>query len=157
MSASAAAAAATTPSPQVVSYRGTVYPWQCDHIGRMNVMWYGGKFDEAMWNLLARVGLTPSYLRDGKRGMVAARQTIEYRRELLAGDIVEIRSRVLEMRDKAIRFEHDMRNAERDEVAAVCELVGVHIDREARKSCPFPAAIRAAAAAAMLAPPSSAS
>jgi acyl-CoA thioester hydrolase len=25
--------------------RGTVYPWRCDHMGHMNVMWYVGKFD----------------------------------------------------------------------------------------------------------------
>jgi hypothetical protein len=22
-----------------VTYKGAVYPWQCDHIGHMNVMW----------------------------------------------------------------------------------------------------------------------
>ena len=32
------------------TYRGTVYPWHCDPI---YVMWYGGKFDEATWNLTA--------------------------------------------------------------------------------------------------------
>jgi acyl-CoA thioester hydrolase len=31
-----------------------------------------------------------------------------------------------------------MRNAESGEIAAVCELTGVHIDTLARKSCPFP-------------------
>jgi acyl-CoA thioester hydrolase len=46
------------------TYRGTVYPWQCDHVGHMNIMWYVGKFDEANWNLFARIGLTPSYLRE---------------------------------------------------------------------------------------------
>ena len=39
------------------TYRGTVYPWQCDHVGHMNIMWYVGKFDEANWNMLARIGL----------------------------------------------------------------------------------------------------
>jgi len=24
------------------TYRGTVYPWQCDHVGHMNIMWYAG-------------------------------------------------------------------------------------------------------------------
>ncbi|MEH2613484.1 thioesterase family protein [Bradyrhizobium sp. AZCC 1693] len=37
------------------TYRGTVYPWQCDHVGHMNIMWHVGKFDEANWNLFARV------------------------------------------------------------------------------------------------------
>lgn len=35
---------------QEATYRGTVYPWQCDHVGHMNIMWYVGKFDEANWN-----------------------------------------------------------------------------------------------------------
>lgn len=55
------------------TYRGTVYPWQCDHVGHMNIMWYVGKFD------------------------------------------------------------------------AACEFVGVHMDRQARKSTPFAPAIRIAA------------
>ena len=29
----------------ILSYKGTVYPWHCDHMGHMNVMWYAGKFD----------------------------------------------------------------------------------------------------------------
>mgnify|MGYP003349148441 CR=1 FL=1 len=52
-----------------LTYRGTVYPWQCDYIGHMNVMWYVGKFDEATWNLLGEIGLTPEYLREGRFGM----------------------------------------------------------------------------------------
>ena len=42
----------------MVTYRGTVYPWHCDHMGHMNVMWYVGKFDEATWHLLAALGLS---------------------------------------------------------------------------------------------------
>jgi acyl-CoA thioester hydrolase len=68
------------------TYRGTVYPWQCDHVGHMNIMCYVGKFDEANWNLFARIGLTPSYLRETGRGMAAVQQNISYKRELLAGD-----------------------------------------------------------------------
>ena len=127
------------------TYRGTVYPWQCDHVGHMNIMWYVGKFDEANWNLIARIGLTPTYLRQSGCGMAALQQNISYKRELLAGDIVEITSRVLEVRDKTVRFLHEMRNAETGEIAATCEITGVHMDRQARKSAPFPEAIRVAA------------
>ncbi|WKA28049.1 acyl-CoA thioesterase [Bradyrhizobium roseum] len=88
------------------TYRGTVYPWQCDHVGHM---------------------------------------TIAYKRELLAGDIVEVRSRRLEIRDRSIRFVHEMRNGETSETAATCEFVGVHMDRQTRKSVPFAPAIRSAA------------
>ena len=54
-----------------VTYKGAVYPWQCDHIGHMNVMWYVGKFDEANWNFLATLGLTPTYFAEQHRGMAA--------------------------------------------------------------------------------------
>ena len=134
------------------TYRGTVYPWQCDHVGHMNIMWYVGKFDEANWYLFARVGLTPSYLRDSGSGMAAVQQNITYRRELLAGHIVEIKSSLLEIRERSIRFRHEMRNAETGEVAAVCEITGVHMDREARKSAPFAETIRGAAAKLLVFP-----
>ncbi|MGV7214337.1 acyl-CoA thioesterase [Bradyrhizobium sp. UFLA05-112] len=127
---------------QEASYRGTVYPWQCDHVGHMNIMWYVGKFDEANWNLFARLGLTPSYLRTSGRGMAAVQQNITYKRELLAGDIIEIRSVLLELREKSIRFRHEMSNAETGEISAVCEISAVHMDREARRSTPFEAVIR---------------
>jgi acyl-CoA thioester hydrolase len=128
------------------TYRGTVYPWQCDHNGHMNIMWYVGKFDEANWNLFARIGLTPTYLRDSGLGMVAVQQNIAYKRELLAGDIVEVRSELLEVRDRSIRFRHEMRNAETGEIAAACEITGVHMDRQARKSTAFSDSIRRTAA-----------
>jgi acyl-CoA thioester hydrolase len=123
------------------TYRGAVYPWQCDHMGHLNVMWYVGKFDEATWNLFAAVGLTPTFLRTQNRGMAAVQQNISYRRELNAGDIVVVRSAVLEVRDKVLRFVHEMRNAESAEIAALCELTGVHLDTATRKSCPFPSEV----------------
>jgi len=129
-----------------VTYRGAVYPWHCDHVGHMNVMWYVGKFDEATWNLFARIGLTPAYLRETGRGMAAAQQNITYKRELLAGDVVEVCSSLLEIGNKSIRFVHEMRNAETGEIAAICEITGVHLDRQARKSVAFAETIRRRAA-----------
>ena len=125
------------------TYRGTVYPWQCDHVGHMNIMWYVGKFDEANWNLFARLGPDADlFARSPAAAWPPCSRPSAYKRELLAGDIVEVRSRLLEIRDKSIRFLHEMRNAETGEIAATCEIVGVHMDRQARKSAPFAHAIR---------------
>jgi acyl-CoA thioester hydrolase len=131
------------------TYRGAVYPWHCDHVGHMNVMWYVGKFDEATWNVFAGIGLDRNFLRDKGRGMAAVAQRIAYKRELHAGDVVAVRSGVLEMRDKVIRFVHEMRNGE-GEVAAVCELTAVHLDAKARKAVPFPKEIREKALARLV-------
>lgn len=110
-------------------------------MNHMNVMWYTGKFDEATWQLMGHIGLTPSYLRNNNRGLAAVQQETAYKRELLAGDLIVIRSAILEMREKVIRFYHEMLNAETNEIAATTTLTGIHLDSETRKSCPFPSEI----------------
>jgi acyl-CoA thioester hydrolase len=127
------------------TYRGAVYPWHCDHMGHMNVMWYVGKFDEATWNLFTLLGLPPSFLRHTGRGMAAVDQRIAYLSELHAGDIVVVKSGVLEARDKVLRFFHVMRNDESGEIAAITQLTAVHLDKTTRKSAALPVDVTAKA------------
>lgn len=126
----------------VTTYKGVVYPWHCDHMGHMNVMWYAGKFDEATWNLLSLFDLTTTYFKQENRGMVAGEQRTFYKQELLAGMTVYIKSGIAELNDKSIKFFHEMRNGETNEVAAITFLTGVHIDSKARKACSFPENIK---------------
>jgi acyl-CoA thioester hydrolase len=121
----------------LATYKGTVYPWHCDHMGHMNVMWYVGKFDEATWQFFNLLGLTPSSLRNASRGLVAVHQEINYRKELLAGDVISISTTLRDIREKTIRFEHTMVNDETQDVAATTVLTGVYIDTTLRKSCLF--------------------
>ena len=135
----------------VETYRGAVYPWHCDHMRHMNVMWYVGKFDEATWDLFRRLGLTPSELRRSGRGMAAVEQRIAYERELHEGDVVVVRSGVVEVRDKAVRFVHQMYNAETGALSAVTALTAVHLDTAARRAIPFPPSVAEAAKALAIA------
>jgi len=136
----------------MMTYRGTVYPWQCDHMGHMNVMWYVGKFDEATWQLFNAIGLSPSVLRSAGRGMAAVDQQISYRRELHAGAVVSVTTVVQEVHAKRLVFTHEMRNDETGELAASTRLVGVHMDTVLRKSCELPAAVQEAARALLAQP-----
>lgn len=120
------------------TYRGVVYPAQLDHIGHMNVQYYVSKFDEATWHLFAKIGITSGYIREQKKGMAAVEQHIKYKSEVMAGDLLVIKSCILEMREKVILFEHIMYNAETNSEVASCTLTGVHIDRVLRKACPLP-------------------
>ena len=133
--------------------RGTVHAWQTDHMGHVNVRAYAEFFEEACWQLYNRIGITPSMLRAGKINMAAVQQNISYRRELLAGDVVAVRSGVLEMRDKVLRFVHELVNCETSEVCAVSEFTVVCIDTGARKSRPFPADVAARARELLVAHP----
>jgi acyl-CoA thioester hydrolase len=129
------------PEP-MLTYRGAVYPWHCDHMGHMNVMWYVGKFDEATWNLFGALGLDPAFLRANGRGMAAVEQNIAYKKELMAGDVVTIYSAVIEMKERVIRFSHEMRRTGTEEVAATTVITAVHLDTTARKATAFPPSIR---------------
>jgi acyl-CoA thioester hydrolase len=133
-----------------LTYLGTIYPWHCDHMGHMNVMWYVGKFDEATWQLFASVGLHSSRLRQEGIGLVAVEQRIEYKRELLAGDTISIRSGFQEVREKVRLFSHEMINQETQEVAARTFLTGVCIDLNTRRAKPLPADIRDRIASALV-------
>ncbi len=125
----------------ILTARGVVRPSHCDHMGHMNVMWYTARFDEATWHLFHQIGITPSYMRKNQRGMAGVQQDTTYKQELFPGDLITVWSGILEMRDKVIRFYHEMRNEETQAVAATTTLTAVHLNRETRKSCPFPSEI----------------
>jgi len=108
----------------------------------MNVMWYVAKFDEATWQLFSAIGLTPSRLRAESIGMAGVEQQIEYKRELYAGDVVTVSSAILQVKQKAIRFAHEMKNDETGEVAARTVLVAVHLDAVTRKARVLPTDVR---------------
>jgi acyl-CoA thioester hydrolase len=121
-----------------VTYRGAILPWHCDHMGHMNVMWYVGKFDEATWNLFAHIGLSPSYFRGEPFGIAGVQQNIRYQHELMAGDVIEIWSRLVDARLRRIQFIHTMRNAETDQIASICDLTcaeGVPVPGSCASGC----------------------
>lgn len=98
-------------------------------------------FDEATWQLFSAVGITLSYIRENNRGMAGLEQTTKYKAEVMAGDLLHIKSKIIEVKDKTIRFIHIMYNSETEIEVATSELIVVHLDRVQRKSCPLPKAI----------------
>ena len=125
--------------------RGTVHEWQRDHMGHINVRAYMEFFDAACWQFYSVVGLTASLLRSGAVSLAAVQQNISYTRELYPGDTVAVRSGVLEVRDKVLRFRHELTNTETGDVCSICDFTVVCLDPESRKSRPFPEAVAAKA------------
>jgi acyl-CoA thioester hydrolase len=74
--------------------------------------------------------------------MAAVEQRLEYKRELLAGDLLTIRSSIEEMREKSLVLVHEMINQETEELAARTVITGVCMDLTTRKSRPLPPDIR---------------
>jgi acyl-CoA thioester hydrolase len=97
--------------------RGTVHSWQCDHMGHANLRAYGDFFEQALWHVFHRLGITPSVLR---------------------GDLVVVKSKLVEMRERSLKMLHEMQHVESGEVCATCELTAVCIDARTRKPRTFP-------------------
>ncbi len=121
-----------------ITFRGAVYPWEADHLGHMNVQHYVGKFDEASWNPMALIGVDRTYMDGQNRALAAVEQHIRYFREVLVGDTLTVTSTVREIGGKVCRFSHAMTNNHSGVVAAYVDITAVHMDTEARNSCPIP-------------------
>ena len=80
----------------IETFRGGVFPWEIDIMGHMNVRHYTAKYDDATLQLFGALGLTVAYFKEQDRGMAAVQQNTTYGRELLAGDLIEIKSEILE-------------------------------------------------------------
>jgi len=133
----------------ITTYFGTVYPAECDHMGHMNVAHYVAKFDHASWNLFFTIGASRESMNEHGYAIAAVEQKLAYKRELMPGDVIEVRSRLLEVRDKAIRFRHEMIHRLSGEIAATSEYVTVSMDRVRRKATPYPGAVLEAARKAL--------
>lgn len=120
-----------------ITHRGAVMPWECDHMGHMNVIYYTAKFDQATWPFFASIGFTARHMKEAGVGVGAVRYDIRYFHELLTGDTLTVRTRLLEVRDKVIRYRHEMTADQTGELAATAEVTAVHMDTGKRKSCPF--------------------
>jgi acyl-CoA thioester hydrolase len=105
-------------------------------------MWYASRFEDASWQLLSLFGLTTSYFRSHNRLMATVQQETKFNRELSAGDLIEIRSRMLEIRENALRVCHEMLHTETNETVAVSILTEAHLDSSTRKPCPLPPEIQ---------------
>ncbi len=72
------------------------------------------------------------------RGGVALEQQIKYKKELVAGDAIFIKTKILQIEEKKFRFVHEMYNIETNEMVAETEILGLFIDTRLRKACKFP-------------------
>ena len=105
----------------------------------------GQRLDNFLMRQLKGVPKTHVYriIRSGEVRVNSGRASAD--RRLLAGDVVTVSTRLLEAKDKSLRFRHDMHNEVTRELAASTVLVGVHLDLTTRRAAAFAPEIRARA------------
>lgn len=134
--------------------RGVVHPWYCDAFGHMNVRWYAHFFDDAAFHLWPLYwGSHNKMKKEWGVHTVTVSATVQFHRELLAGDLILVDSLLTRVGGKSCTFSERMLNVDTMEVHASYETVEVFFNPETRKSAEMPAAIRAALEPHVTAPP----
>jgi acyl-CoA thioester hydrolase len=125
-------------SVQLVSYRGIVYPVQCDVMGHMNVQHYIAAFDQAMWHLVAAIGYRASWLKERNLGWADRHYEVDFLSELPVGSLFEVKSSLLKMGRTSLTAHHQMFNTESGVLSAEITAVSILFDLVGRKPAPFP-------------------
>jgi len=126
--------------------RTVAYPWQCDSMGHFATQHYMKVFDDASYHLLGRLGFALCDVARTRRGWADVSHSIEYRSEVLAGDLLLVLSSVERIGRTSITYKSRLTRAgETEKNCAVLTGVAVHFDLERRVALELPADIRAAA------------
>lgn len=122
----------------VITHRSVVQQWECDHMGHLNVRNYMAKFDDAAWNLLAELGINKKYFEERNGGVAAVDHHVTYKKEMLPGDSITIRTHLALMEGKKFKMVHKMYDSVSGLLVADCELFAVHMDQKTRRATDFP-------------------
>ena len=121
-----------------IAYQGMFYPMETDHMGHANVRYYSRAFNESAYFTFTTAGITPAYMRANNRGMAAVSENYLYRREILPGDLIQVRSCLINFTPRSLHVWMAMIDSSTDEICAINDQVCVSLDTIARKSVPWP-------------------
>jgi acyl-CoA thioesterase FadM len=130
----------------------TVKPWEIDVFGQSAFPYYIHRFSAGGIQTFAAFGMTPAYMRDERRGMSTFEFQLEFRGPLHAGDPVRVKTGLLHLGSSSIRVFHRMFNGRTGGQVASLDQFGVHLDVDARRPTPLPAALRERAQAILVRP-----
>ena len=130
----------------VETFRATVAPADCDHLGHMNVQHYFRAVGDGMFAVMVCLGLTPEAIRRRKLSFAVVRAETEFNHELYAGDVIALETTIVTIGDKSATFHHRLRNVATDEIAMNTEFTCVLLDLETRQAAVIPEDIRNVAA-----------
>ncbi len=130
----------------IETFRGVVFPWHCDMMGHMSVQHQMPLLDNATYHLLGAFG-PPVLERDHRRiGWADISHEIRYLHELVAGDLLILRSGIVSVGTSSLRHRTVMARRSDGLACTMMEGVTVRFDLDARKSTPLSDEDRAVAA-----------
>lgn len=129
------------------TFVGTVYPFQLDHMGHVNIQFYAGLFDQASWGFFTWMGLDAARIAAEQVGMAALVQENRFLSELHPGASLEAWTQVLGTSPKTVTYRHDLYrrdgpSAGEGRLVATSQLTAACLDLVRRRARPLPDDIR---------------
>jgi acyl-CoA thioester hydrolase len=128
----------------VETYRATVAPADCDHLGHMNVQHYFGALSDGMFAIMVHLDLGPEEIRQRQMSFAVVRAETDFHCELGSGDVVVLESTVLKLGEKSATFHHRLKNVATGDIAMSMDFKCVLLDLQKRRATLIPDDIRAA-------------
>lgn len=108
-----------------------------DAYGHMNMAEYVRLFDTQCGRLLDRLDIGDAYTARARRGLFVLDVAVNYRRELVVGDVVQVELRLIEADDKRLVSLMALRDQADGEIVATQEQLAIHTDLDARRVTAF--------------------
>jgi acyl-CoA thioesterase FadM len=121
------------------SARDTIRPWEAGGSTPAALAAYVHRFSAANSHVFAAFGMTPSYMREQRRGFSTFEFQFGVTSALRAGALVVVRSGLLHVGTSSLRVFHVMSDARTGAELASLHQAGVHLDHDARRPAPLPA------------------
>ena len=122
----------------LVVNKSMAHPWECDVMGHLTTRFYVAMFDDASYHFLYEVfEWTINTGESSNTGWADVRHVIEYKAEVSAGDVLEIRGSLIKVGTKSITVLYEMVNLAKSEIAATLESICVLFDLSTRKAIPL--------------------
>lgn len=125
--------------------RDSTKPHELDVLGHVSIPFYVHRWAAAGGQLLGKIGVTPAFMREQRRGLSTFDMQARFLREMQPGTMVEIRSGFTHIGRSSMRMFHEMRNLNTGEIAATLHQAGVLLDLDARRPAALPDSAKAAA------------
>ncbi len=126
----------TVPAP-FAQFRITVKSEWVDHNGHMGIRSYTNVIDQAVTRFYRYLGLSREVLQAQGNSIFALQETSWFRREVMLDDPLLVTSQLIDFdHNKLVSF-HQLHQSRDNYVAAMNEIIEIHIDMTTRKPTPF--------------------
>jgi len=122
----------------LVLHREPVQRAWIDYNDHLNMAYYMLIFDHGTDALFDHLGLGWDHVREDGGTTFTLEAHITYLREVALDDVVRIETRILDFDEKRIHYVHAMFHDREGYLAAVNELMTLHVDLASRRTAPMP-------------------